>query len=157
MLKEYYYLKLNLLYLRRKSHILKMKFVSEGDENHLIQALVGLFLILFSNGLVIIGILCNIHFLLIPWLIIYLSGMHCMEFVHVKYCYCSGAVIMTLFSLMNLAYNFVLHSLLSLLVCIGFILLWIIVNQIREDIRNNSKSIPKDIHNDITYLEEEED
>ena len=86
MLKEYYYLKLNLLYLRRKSHILKMKFVSEGDENHLIQALVGLFLIVFSNGLVIIGILCNIHFLLIPWLVIYLSGMHCMEFAHMEYC-----------------------------------------------------------------------
>ena len=64
---------------------------------------------------------------------------------------------MTLFSLMNLAYSFLLHSLISLIVCIGFILLWIIVNQIRESIRTNSKSIPKDIHKDITYLEEEED
>ena len=60
---------------RNAAGIFVLKFGMEEDNGHMIHAVVGMFLILLSNGLVIIGILCNIHFLLIPWLLIYILGI----------------------------------------------------------------------------------
>ena len=46
----------------------------DGSPSHLFHLLAGTLTILLSNGLVIIGIIWDIHFLLIPWLLIYLIG-----------------------------------------------------------------------------------
>ena len=59
----------NLLFPR--TQIDEVRDTRAGEVFHL---LAGTFTILISNGLVIIGIIWDIHFLLIPWLLIYLVG-----------------------------------------------------------------------------------
>ena len=62
------------LFPRDSYKSLLMEFGSDEQKDHMMHALGGMLIILFSNGLVIVGICCNIHFLLIPWLIIYVIG-----------------------------------------------------------------------------------
>ena len=49
------------------------------SSKHWFHMLIGMFLVIIVNSLVVIGIVFNIHFLLIPWQLVYTLGELCIQ------------------------------------------------------------------------------
>merc|ERR1711955_98380 len=91
----------------------------KGPQQHWLQLLIGLVVILTTNFLVIGGIIFTIHLLLIPWLVAYIVG------------------IVSLLAVAAVKYleKLFLHCLFVLFISFTHIIFWILVNQVRASIR----------------------
>ena len=124
---------LQLLKLCCRNSILIKEFGLVDDErNHVMHALGGMILILISNCLVIIGIYCNVHFFLIPWLFIYLMGK-CYFGQPFMLIIIIGFIILTIMTLMDLHNTF---SILMVMLSIIHMIIWRIIKQILGVLRS---------------------
>merc|ERR1712098_1008503 len=91
-----------------------------------------MFLLIICNSFVVIGVIFNFHFLLLPWLGVYIIGI----------------ISMLVIAFLSIIHNNIIISIFMLIASILLTILWVFINQIRVSIRSKEWEV-NDVAEDL--------
>ena len=116
--------------------------------------IIELFSVFSCNFMAIIGIIANIYFLLMPWLILYGVGK-LIDFSILFFafsmtgCFC---MICLTFNSILISQRKILDNILILIIFVVVVWMWFMVNQVRQDIRDKRNMIRQEEQVDMELI-----